>query len=120
MSKIYLNLWDDYFDDGHVPEGEIQETFICVETEMSLDHEKEILSYFLTDLKKMVTEKTLIELTLYNSKDKYPTLEDFRHFQQWRINIKHLNHKQREILVDYYENCPPRYKGHTLVVISES
>jgi hypothetical protein len=31
FERIPINIWDDFYDDGFVPEGKIQETFIYVE-----------------------------------------------------------------------------------------
>ena len=34
-----INIWDDFYDDGYVPEGEKLETYIYVE-DSSVSHEK--------------------------------------------------------------------------------
>lgn len=42
-TKIHLNIWDDFYEDDYVPEGEKQETHAYIEDYFFSDDEKELL-----------------------------------------------------------------------------
>ena len=47
--KSIANIWDDFYDDGYVPEGEVTETFIYVEDGgIPVNKKKEYLEILLT------------------------------------------------------------------------
>ena len=76
LDSISVNIWDDYYDDGYVPNGEIQSTYIYVEDEdMPLEERKECLEFllnYINDNIKLRGVKMWIEL--YDSKKEYPNL----------------------------------------------
>lgn len=102
LKRIPINIWDDYWDDGYVPVGEIQKTYIYVEdTDIPKDKCKECLELLLEYIKenfKLVGVKLFLEC--YNSMTKYPTLDEMYQFERWQINIENLTHKVREKLVE--------------------
>jgi hypothetical protein len=41
IPEITINIWDDFFDDGFVPEGEIQKTYAYVEENCPNNYDEE-------------------------------------------------------------------------------
>lgn len=125
-NRIPINIWDDYYEDGYVPEGEKQKTYIYVEdTDISLEKRKECLmmlyEYMTT---KLDLNEVIMNLFFYDSKVKYPTLigpeyEDL-HFQRWEIRIENLTHKRRFKLVEELNNAKLSIDEIPFVIYSES
>lgn len=101
-SWIGFNIWDDYYDDGYVPEGEIQETHGYVEGEQLEQEKGEIaglVANYIDDL-----DMTGVEV----------------HFNGDDIDFKHLSHQRRYKLVEELENSGLEYKGNKINFYSES
>lgn len=65
LKKICFNIWDDYWDDGYVPEGKAQETHGYIE-EYELLNERQkcvIVSYLFDYLKNMDLGDTKLKLS---------------------------------------------------------
>lgn len=112
-----INIWDDYWEDGHIPEGEFQGTYAYVEGGKDDDKRdekvlKEFEAYIVTNFPELLTGVEH-EVVFYDSRTKYPTLEEMFQFTRWQLNFKHLTHEQREALVK-------RCKGAPWKVYSES
>lgn len=109
MKKIQINIWDDYYDDDHVPEGEKQETYIYVENDdLSHDKHKECLQYLLDwMIVNLKLDGVKMWMFFYVSKDKYPKLVGTEHewclFDRWEIRVENLTHERREELVEELE-----------------
>ena len=43
MEKISINIWDDYCDDGYVPEGKTQDTYAYIESDLPHEDCKNVL-----------------------------------------------------------------------------
>ena len=53
LEYIPINIWDDFYDDGYVPEGEKVETYIYVEdTDIPQEKRKEYLEVLLDYINK--------------------------------------------------------------------
>ncbi len=122
IKRIYINIWDDYYDDGYVPKGEIQETYMYVEDfEISHHDEKNYLTkindYIKNNLK---LDDVLIELFFYESKTKYPVLADEYQFSRWELRFKHLTHERRELLLQELIDANLSYDGIPYYIYSES
>lgn len=108
LDKIGINIWDDYWDDGYVPEGEIQETYAYVEggrDYLTNEDQKKILELLLNHLKnKKHLQDVEMHLEFYDSKLKYPQLvgteNEWCLFERWELRFKHLTHDIRETLVE--------------------
>lgn len=101
---ISINLWDDYYDDGYVPEGKFQETYMYVE-----EHD-----YFTEDMKieaMGVVLEHLKTLDLDGVEIKNCGSE---------INFKHLTHVRREQLVKELEVSGLTYNDIPIDIYSES
>ena len=127
LDSISVNIWDDYYDDGYVPNGEIQSTYIYVEDEdMPLEERKECLEFllnYINDNIKLRGVKMWIEL--YDSKKEYPNLignaeAEKIFFKRWEIKIEHLTHKQREVLVKLLNEANISMDGIPFNIYSES
>ena len=122
LTSIPINIWDDYYEEGHIPEGEKQETFIYVEDDgISAEIRKEYLEKLLDYIdKNLKLEGVKSWLHFYDSKTKYPTLEDRYNFRRWEIRIENLTHKRREKLLDELKNANLSMNGVPFEIYSES
>jgi hypothetical protein len=101
--NININIWDDYYDDGYVPDGERLETFIYVEdTEFSHEDRKKFLLYL---KEKIDSYKLPIEtkMAIYDTKIEYPNLNfeelQMQHWKRHEIRIYDMTHKIRHELI---------------------
>jgi hypothetical protein len=127
IEAIHVNIWDDYHDDGFVPEGEVQETYAYVEGGDLVDDDKRAV---LLQLQQTVESIKVPESALvcgvewYDSALVYPSLvgtEHERHlYKRWQLQLKHLPHSERESLVEVLGRLQLQYNGRTVVVYSES
>lgn len=98
LKRIHINIWDDYYEDGYIPEGEIQETNICVEdSSVPEDLCEKCVEMILNYMKGLDLEGVNFRLHLFDSKKKYPT---FGAWKRWEIKIEHLTHERRRKLVE--------------------
>lgn len=75
IKSIPINIWDDYYDDGYVPEGEKQETYLYVEdSDLSLEFRKNCLDNLIQFIKINVSSEVKVFEYFYDSKIKYPNL----------------------------------------------
>lgn len=106
VKLVPVNIWDDYWEDGHVPEGEKQETYMYIETDdISLDDQKEYLDWLLNHMQKEFDlEGIKMWVELYESRKKYPNLvgSEYEHmlFDRWEIRCEGLTHVRRGQLVE--------------------
>lgn len=93
LKEIPVNIWDDYYEDGYVPDGEIQKTSIYIEEYdyLSSNKHKEYLEFLLNYIKENIN----IENVDFNSlicKEGEDTI--------YRIEVKHLTHTNRLYLLN--------------------
>jgi hypothetical protein len=97
---IPINIWDDFYDDGFVPEGEKLKTYIYVEDdEISLGERKCYLEILLKYIKGNLNTKNIeMWLSLFEGKKKYPNLVGTEHenmlFDRWEIRLEGLTHER--------------------------
>lgn len=131
--KLWVNIWDDYYDDGHVPKGKIQETYIYVEQINDLvgdinlpdDIQKSCLEMLLNYINEKVSlSGVTMWLEWQDWKKKYPSLVGTEHeqyaFSRWEIRVQNLTHSAREKLVEKLEQANLSFDNFSLVIISES
>ena len=102
--NIPINIWDDYYEDDHIPEGQKQETYIYVEdSNLPMEFRKECLEYLLPIIRQNVGPEVRLFKKLYDSKLKYPKLtgeeHEHMHFARWEIRVENMTHKVRHELV---------------------
>lgn len=105
MKDIGYNIWDDYYDDGFVPQGEVQETHGYVEefdvlTEKDKSAIGDLIHAFLLTL-----DLTGVEVTKGGNGD---------------IRFKHMTHERREKLVKELKASGLKYNDTPIKFYSES
>jgi hypothetical protein len=125
LERVPINIWDDYYEDGYVPEGKIQKTYIYVENyEMSEDMCKHCLEILLQHIQKITSTDVKTWIEYYDSKLKYPNLIGTEHesmlFTRWEIKMENLSHKDRHKLVDQLNDLQLTYEGVPIEIYSES
>lgn len=89
MNKISINIWDDYYEDGFVPLGETQQTYIYIdELNISLENQKEYLS----QIKKYIDDNNLLNNPISLEHKSIGILS------RYQLNLI-LTHKEREVLL---------------------
>lgn len=103
---VNINIWDDYYDDGYVPDGKIQETRIYVEQDVSQDFKEEVLSFFYEYLKNNFKEELNSVEISYGGDEIY---------------LKHFTHKKRYEIMNKIEKSKIFFKDrYRLNIYSES
>ena len=119
--KISVNIWDDYYDDGYVPEGKIQETYAYLECELPDEDCKNVLELLKEQIAKL--SKCSLELSYYDSAKVYPKLVgteyEYSLYKKWQLEIKKITHEEREKIVEMLNN-KLQYQDKPIVVYSES
>jgi hypothetical protein len=132
--EIPVNIWDDYYEEGYIPDGKIQETYIYVEDDkIPLLTRKKYLEYLLDWINKNITYLDGVKMwvELYDSKIKYPEMTaekcdavgmpyDRFHFSRWEIKVQHMTHEMRYKLVDDLEKAKLAIDGLYFNIYSES
>ncbi len=126
MQTIPINIWDDFYEDGEIPEGKKQETYIYVEdTDLSHEKRKECLDLLL----KFMSEKLNLEgvkmwLDFYDSTKKYPNIKEAEHpgfhFCRWEIKMENITHERLYILLTELEDVSLSIDGMPFNIYSES
>lgn len=111
LKIIPINIWDDYYDDEHVPEGEKQETYVYIEENdcLAKTEKEEILTQLLSYIEKN------IKLNGVKFSLKWETDMD-RH----EISIENITHVQREELVEILQKANLFYHDIPFEIYSES
>jgi deoxyribodipyrimidine photolyase len=101
LEYIPINIWDDFWDDGYVPEGDKPQTYIYVE-DSDIQHEKrkeylEVLLQYINQ--NLNTEGIKLWMEFYESRKKYPNLvgnpdAEKLFFDRWEIKVEGLTHKR--------------------------
>lgn len=124
---IPINIWDDFYDDGHVPEGEKQETYIYVE-DREIPHEKtkeylEILMSFIQE--SFNTEGIMMWMEYYDSRKKYPNLvgnpdAEGMFFERWEIKLEGLTHEKLNEWMEIFDIIEIKVDDIPFHIYSES
>jgi hypothetical protein len=126
LEYIPINIWDDFYDDGYVPEGEKLETYIYVEdSEISHEKRKECLKILLDFINKNLNIKGVkLWMEFYESRKKYPNLIGTEHehmlFDRWEIKIEGLTHKKLDDWMTILESSEIKVDDIPFLIYSES
>lgn len=93
--NISFNICDDFHDDGHVPAGEIQETFGYLKNNKLGDEDKIQIIRFIYDFLKEKLESKGVTLKCGDT----------------RIVFQHITHQVLEQLITELDDCNLRYNG---------
>lgn len=132
-NSIDINIWDDYYEEGYIPDGQIQETFIYVESNHTIPEEALILNILLEYIQKNITYLNGVKmwLELYDSRKKYPEMTRQRceesgidydrfHYQRYQIIVQHMTHVMRERLVEDLQKSNLSFNEIKFHIYSES
>ena len=123
---IPVNIWDDYHDDGYVPEGEIQETYAYVESKLEDEECKNVLILLKEKIEHLTSEKSELTMSInyYDSAKVYPNLVgteyEYSLYKRWQLEMKNISHETRESLVEALKKEALEHKGLKIKVYSES
>jgi hypothetical protein len=126
LEYIPINIWDDFYDDGHVPEGKKLETYIYVEdSDIPQEKRKECLETLLDYINKNLnTNGIKLWMELYESRKKYPNLIGTEHecmfFDRWEIKLEGLTHERLCEWMKVLENVDIKIDGIPFHIYSES
>lgn len=125
LENIPINIWDDFYDDGYVPKGKKQESYIYVEADYPQEKKKEYLEYLLKYMSEKLSLKGVkLWMEHYDSKEKYPDLVGTEHawclFERWEIKVENLTHKRLDKLVEELNNANLSVDGIPFYIYSES
>ncbi len=127
LKYIPINIWDDFYDDGHVPEGEKLETYIYVEnTDIPQEKRKEYLEVLLDYINKNLnTEGVKLWMEFYESIKKYPNLvgipgAEMMFFDRWEIRLEGLTHERLHEWMKILNNVDINVDGIPFNIYSES
>jgi len=101
--EVDINIWDDYHEDGYVPEGEVQETYIYVEDVFTLVQEQEALMVLCGYLQHKY-DWVEFKMEMRDSRKEYPHMNweeiGMKPIIRWEIKVKNMTHEVREKIVD--------------------
>lgn len=129
---LLINIWDDYYDDGFIPKGKKQKTYMYVYSDINYKGLKLVLDYnclnFVLDYMNNTLNLKGIKMYLffYDSLKEHPSLKGTEYekysFKRWQINIENLTHKRREKLVNELNKAKIKliFSNISLKFISES
>ena len=123
---IPVNIWDDYHDDGYVPEGEIQETYAYVESKLEDEECKNVLILLKEKIEHLTSENSDLTMNInyYDSAKVYPNLVgteyEYSLYKRWQLEMKNITHETRESLVEALKKEVLEHKGIKIKVYSES
>lgn len=127
LKNIPINIWDDFYDDGYVPEGEKSETYIYVEdSNIPQEKRKEYLEVFLDYINKNLnTDGIKLWMELYESRKKYPNLvgnpeAEKMFFDRWEIRLECITHERLDEWMPILKNVDIKVDGIPFRIYSES
>lgn len=133
IDYIPINIWDDYYEDDYVPEGEKQETYIYVEdTGIEQDKRRCILEIFLNYLNnniKLDKDNVKLELYFHDTINDYSedvvkrAIENYGEtffFKRWEIKVEGLTHKRLHKLLKQLEKSNLSFENKPFHIYSES
>lgn len=126
IERIPINIWDDFYEDGDVPEGEKLETYIYVEDcDMPLEKRKEYLEVLLDYINKNLnTNGIKLWIELFESRKKYPSLigteNEWMLFDRWEIKLEGLTHERLDEWMTILKNVDIKVDNLPFYIYSES
>jgi hypothetical protein len=105
IDKINVNFWDDFHDDGYVPEGEVTESFAVIEDKLIPDIEcykllNALLEHILDN--GLLPPTVKLRMFLADSTAIFPNLiveHEYMLTKKWNIMITNITHAQLDDLM---------------------
>jgi hypothetical protein len=104
LKRIPVNLWDDYYDDGYVPDGEIQQTHMYIEEYDNITDEQKYEAMRIVIAHVITLDLTGVEISDGGTE----------------LYFKHLTHERREKLIPELEAAKLEWNGISFDFYSES
>lgn len=102
---IPFNIWDDYWDDGYVPAGKVQETHGYIEEYDTLTDKQKV------PIIKVIYDYIVNNLDMTGVKVEISGID---------IHFTNLTHVRREYMMEKLEKCKLKYNGVPIHFYSES
>ena len=105
LQTISINIWDDFYDDGFVPDGEIQSTYAYVESSDVPGAESyKILTNFIDFISNnnLLPDSVDVSISFHDSSHDYASLvmeHEYTLYKRWQINFKGITHAALDELV---------------------
>jgi hypothetical protein len=127
-NKINVNIWDDFHDDGYVPDGETQETYAYIESNGEVEDVdcKNVLELLKTNIEMLAKPEwnLVLYVDYYDSAKVYPNLVGTEHawclYKRWQLEMKNITHEALDYLVENLQKQQLKYNGIPLDIYSES
>ena len=135
LEKININIWDDFYDDGYIPQGKKQKRYIYVEENeknITQEKQKECLEVLLKCINENLNVSGVkIWMEYYDSKVKYPEINEVDspqfmkehpnfHYCRWEIKIEDLTHERLDEWMEYLKKVNLSFDEVPFNVYSES
>lgn len=127
IDRVPINIWDDFYEDGFVPEGKKQKTYLYIEDyDIPLEKTKECLQMLLDYMHNELMldrEGVKMHIEFYDSELKYPNLVGQRGivlFKRWEIKIENLTHERLHALLEELKEAQLAFKSVSIDFYSES
>ncbi len=135
LQEININIWDDFYDDGHIPEGKKQKSYIYVEhsdSDISEEKKKESLGILLKYINENLNVSGVkIWMERYDSRIKYPDINEKDsplfmkehpnfHFCRWEIKMEDLTHERLDEWMEKLEQASLSLDSIPLNIYSQS
>lgn len=104
--KIPINIWDDYDDESSYVETYAYVDDLRIDYDFRLSYLEEFSVLFSEAVKGSNIEFGLVH---YDSRTRYPMLPESMHFTSPRLNIKNMNHEQREAIVNHFQTIESNF-----------
>lgn len=99
---IHINFWDDFWDDGYVPEGKKQECYAYVEQKMEEEEKIKVMDYLFDFINK-----------------NFPMKAELKNVGG-QIRLTNITHKELDSLMGFFDKQELLFEGRPLNIYSES
>jgi hypothetical protein len=127
VDKIGVNIWDDFYDVGDAPEGEVQGTYAYIESrEISEEDKKNVLELIKKTIEDNKNPKWSFEFFMdyHDSTKIYPNLVGTEHewclYKRWQLEFRNFSHEVLEEVLEMLQKQNLSYQGTPLDIYSES
>ena len=126
--QIHINIWDDFYSDGYVPDGKTQETFAYIEGDFREQENdcKNVLELLKTNIEALAKPEwnLVLYVDYYDSSKVYPNLVGTEHewclYKRWQLEMKNITHEALDYLVENLQKQKLSYNEIPLNIYSES
>lgn len=125
LDYIPVNIWDDFYEDGYVPVGEVQSTYMYIETSNVTLEDKEqcllLIKKYIED--NNILKNTKLSMVYFDSAIKYPKVAlemPSMVFKRWELHLNPLTHKDLDHLLECLQKSGLKFNSIPMDFYSES